>query len=46
MITETDRQLRTISSELKRINNNLERLCKILSLKDKEADDEDCVPES
>lgn len=44
MITETDRQLRIIASELKSMNRNLEIICKIL-LKDKEDPNENSISE-
>lgn len=48
MITETERQLKGISNELKILNCNLERFCEILlkNKKDKEDSNENSVSES
>lgn len=51
MITETERQLKAISNELKILNCNLERFCEILlknkkNKKDKEDSNENSVSES
>ena len=48
MITETERQLKAISNELKILNYNFDRLCEILlkNKRDKEDSNENSISES